>query len=307
MSTIRVAAVQWAPVVHDASEGAKKAARAIAEASTAGARFIVFPETWLQGYPYFTGLASASPEYQEYLGAYSRAAVAIGGAEMAVVREAANQAKATVCMGLGERSGGTIYNTQAFIGANGALLGAHRKLMPTLNERMVWGMGDGSDLDAYDTPVGKIGGLICFEHQMALARFALCGLGIQIHAAQWPGYGFLTPLIDACTRQLAFENGCFVISAREVMDHSQIAPLMPSRASDPSFYQMGGGSAIIGPDGAYLAEPVFGKETIVYADVELAAIARTKTWFDGAGHYARPDVFQLRWDRRPKPPMDIVS
>ncbi len=307
MTTTRVAAVQWTPVVHDAAEGARKGARAIAEAGGAGARFIVFPETWLQGYPYFTGLASASPEFQEFLAAYSRAAVAVEGPEIAIIRDAAREAKAIVCMGLGERAGGTIYNTQVFIGPQGEVIGAHRKLMPTLNERMVWGMGDGSDLGAYDTAIGRIGGLICFEHQMALARFALCGLGVEVHAAQWPGYGFISPLVDACTRQLAFENGCFVVSAREVMDKSAIAAAMPKSHCEASFYSMTGGSAIIGPDGAYLAEPVFGTETIVYADIDLAAIARTKTWFDGAGHYARPDVFQLKWDRRPKKPMEATS
>ena len=179
--------------------------------------------------------------------------------------------------------------------------------MPTLNERMVWGMGDGSDLDAHDTDIGKIGGLMCFEHQMALARYALNGLGVQIHAASWPGYGFITPIIDACNRQLAFENACFVVSAREVMTQSAISSSMPLSRCDPSLYEMTGGSAIIGPDGAYIVAPVFNQETIIYADIDLTLIARTKTWFDATGHYARPDIFQLRWDRRPKPPIDMIT
>ena len=293
MTPTKVAAVQWTPSIHDPIAGAKRAALAISEAAAAGAKFIVFPESWLQGYPYFTGIASTDPEYQAYLGAFYAAAVELPGPEMVIVQEAARTAGAIVVMGLNERGGSTVYNTLAFIDSDGTLLGSHRKLMPTLNERMVWGMGDGSDLDAHDTAIGKIGGLMCFEHHMATARYALNGLGVQIHAAAWPGYGFITPIIDACNRQLAFENACFVVSAREVMSQSAIASSMPPSNCDPSLYQMDGGSAIIGPDGAYLVEPVFGEETIIYADIDLTQIARTKIWFDGTGHYARPDVFEL--------------
>jgi nitrilase len=142
---------------------------------------------------------------------------------------------------------------------------------------------------------------------MAPARYALNGLGIEVHASAWPGHPMLNGIVDACTRQLAFENGCFVIVAREVMAQDRIAKDMPPTTCNPGQYAMHGGSAIIAPDGSYLAGPVFDEETIVYAEIDLDRITRTKVWFDGSGHYARPDVFQLRWDRSPKTPLDVVE
>lgn len=301
------AAVQWTPCVHDPKAGAQKAAKAIAEAAGLGAKLVVFPEVFLNGYPYFSGLPGASPEFQAWLHALHAGAIDRNGDALQPVMDAAAKHGAHVVISANEKAGGTIYNTQFDIGPDGKLLGSHRKLMPTLQERLVWGQGDGSDLTVYDTPLGKLGGLLCFEHHMAPARYALNGLGIQVHAAQWPGFPFITDIIDVATRQTAFENGCFVISAREIMTQGQIMPGMPPSECDPMQYAMNGGSAIIGPDGRYLAGPVFGEETIVTAEIDLDQITRTKAWFDGTGHYSRPDVFQLRWDRRPKPPLDIVE
>jgi len=302
-----VAAVQWTPSVHDPKAGAQRAADAVAEAASSGARLVVFPEVFLNGYPYFTGLPGVSQEFQAWMQAFHEGAIDRNGDALQPVMDAAAKHGVYVVISANEKAGGTIYNTQFDIGSDGALLGSHRKLMPTLQERLVWGQGDGSDLTVYDTPLGKLGGLLCFEHHMAPARYALQSLGIQVHAAQWPGFPFLTDMIDATNRQTAFENGCFVISAREVMSQDRIAGGMPPSECDPAQYAMNGGSAIVGPDGQYLAEPVFGEETIVLAEIDLDAITRTKVWFDGSGHYSRPDVFQMRWDRRPKPPVDMIS
>jgi predicted amidohydrolase len=301
------AAVQWTPAVHDPGAGAARAADAIAEAAKEGARLIVFPEVFLNGYPYFTGLPGASPEFQAWLQALHDGSIDRNSDALQPVMDAAKKHGAYVVISANEKSGGTIYNTQFDIGPDGTILGSHRKLMPTLQERLVWGQGDGSDLTVYDTPLGKLGGLLCFEHHMAPARYALQSLGIQVHAAQWPGFPFITEIIDAANRQTAFENGCFVISAREIMAQDRIETDMPPSECDPMQYAMNGGSAIIGPDGQYLAGPVFGDECIVTAEIDLARITRTKAWFDGSGHYSRPDVFQLRWDRRPKPPVDMIS
>lgn len=301
------ASVQWAPCVHDPRAGAQKAAEAIAEAAANGAKLVVFPEVWLQGYPYFSGLAGAEPEFQAYLTAYWNAAIVDAEAELKPVMAAARSYGVNVVLSGHERDAATIYAAQYFIGSDGRLLSKHRKLIPTLQERLVWGMGDGSDLVAHQTECGALSGLMCFEHHMAPARYALNCLGIQVHAAAWPGHGMLNGIVDACTRQLAFENGCFVIVAREVMDRSRILDAMPKSNCDPRQYAMSGGSAIVAPDGSYLAEPVYGEETIVYAEIDLARIVRTKVWFDGSGHYSRPDVFQLKWDRRVKPPVDIVE
>jgi len=308
MSRFTAAVVQWAPEAHDAVAGSHKAARAIAEAAAQGARLVVFPEAWLQCYPYWAGMSLREPEYQTWREALYRAAITIPGPELATVQEAAARHRCYVVMSAQERSGGTLYAAQIFIGPDGRLLGSHRKLMPTLHERLVWGMGDGSDLDVFDTELGRLGGLLCFEHQMAPARYALCGLGIQLHAASWPGHAFLDPVIDASMRQLAHENACFVIVARDVMSADRIVAGMPP-VSDGGreFWNAHGGSAIIAPGGQYITAPVFDEERLVLGEVDLAAIARTKLWFDATGHYARPDVFKLVWDRRPKPPIERID
>ena len=226
------------------------------------------------------------------------------GPETEALGEAARRANATVVVGVTERTGGTLYNTLCYLGPDGGLLGSHRKLVPTLSERTVWGMGDGSDLDAYDTPTGRLSGLICYEHFMAPARYALAGLGVEVHASVWPGYPFLHANVDAATRLLAVENACAVVVAREVMSADRLPPGTPF-AEHSRMWEMNGGSAIIAPGGKYLAEPVFDTETIVYAEIDPAALIEAKRWVDGVGHYSRPDVFRLHWDRSPKPP--IVS
>ena len=201
-----------------------------------------------------------------------------------------------------ERSGGTLYNTLCYLGPDGGLLGSHRKLVPTLSERTVWGMGDGSDLDAYGTPTGRLSGLICYEHFMAPARYALAGLGVEVHASVWPGYPFLHANVDAATRQLAVENACAVVVAREVMSADRLPPGTPF-AEHQRMWEMNGGSAIIAPGGKYLAEPVYDDETILYAEIDPADLIEARRWVDGVGHYSRPDIFRLHWDRSPKPPV----
>jgi len=307
MTTSIVAAVQWAPEVLNPVAGGEKAAAAITEAAGQGARLVVFPECWLQGYPYWSGLAPTDPEYQAFRQLSFESSISVTDPALEPVYAAAVEHQCTVVLGLHEKEGGTVYCTLLYIGPDGAILGKHRKLIPTQAERLVWGRGDGSDLDVYDTPVGRLGGLNCFEHQMAPARIALSGLNIQVHAAAWPGHAFLDPIIDASTRHLAHENACFVVVAREVMAPERVPSSFPMSAEAAHHWHGHGGSAIIAPGGRYLAEPVFEKETIVTAGIDLAEIGVNKWFFDGTGHYARPDVFQLRWDKRPKPAVDILG
>ncbi|MCK5360755.1 MAG: carbon-nitrogen hydrolase family protein, partial [Gammaproteobacteria bacterium] len=209
------AIVQWHPEVHDADAGSKKACRAIQEAAEANARVVAFPELWLQGYPYWASNKVRSDAFQQWRAKCFNAAIDVNGPEIARVAKAAEKYSCNVVISAHERAGGTIYNSQIFIGNDGSILGCHRKLMPTQTERLVHGMGDGADLNVYDTSTGRLGGLLCYEHQMALARFALCTMGVQLHVAAWPGHAFLDPIIDASMRQLALENGCFVMVARE--------------------------------------------------------------------------------------------
>lgn len=298
------AAVQWAPGL-TLEAGVARAEAAIAEASAAGASLIVFPETWIPAYPYFHSQAANRAAFGRLYQQHFEQSIVIGGAEWRRIAAAARAAGATVVIGVNEREprGGTLYNTLAYIGADGALLGAHRKLVPTLSERLIWGYGDGSDLDVYDTPRGRLGGLICYEHHMAPARYALAGLGVQIHASVWPGWETLHPVVDAATRQLAYENACFVIVAREVMSADRLPAGTP--LAEERFWEADGGSAIIAPGGKYLAGPATGEETILYAEIDPAATIESKRWVDSVGHYSRPDVFQLHWNRTPRSPLVI--
>ena len=305
MDKFVAAAVQWHPVVHEPNAGSKKACKAIQEAASNHARVVVFPELWLQGYPYWATNRVQSNAFQQWRACCFNAAIDVNGPEIARIVKAAEKNRCNVVMSAHERAGGTLYNSQIFISSEGNILGCHRKLMPTQTERLVHGMGDGSDLNVYDSTVGRLGGLLCYEHQMALARYALCTMGIQLHAAAWPGHEFLDPVIDASMRHFAFENGCFVVSARELMNPEHVATGMPDDLGDERSWHAHGGSAIISPMGEYLAGPVFDEETIICAEIDYRQISFSKWWVDGAGHYARPDVFQLQWDRRPKPPINI--
>ena len=298
------AAVQWAPAYGDLQAGVGRAIDAIDEAAREGASLIVLPEAWLPGYPYWCTEQRPARAVRTLFRNLVENSVEVPGPETAALGEAARRAHATVVVGVTERAGGTLYNTLCYFGPDGGVLGSHRKLVPTLSERTVWGMGDGSDLDAYDTPAGHLSGLICYEHFMAPARYALAGLGVEVHASVWPGYPFLHANVDAATRMLAVENACAVVVAREVMSANRLPPGTPF-AEHSRMWEMNGGSAIIAPGGTYLAEPVFDTETIVYAEIDPADLVEAKRWVDGVGHYSRPDVFRLHWDRSPKPP--IVS
>ena len=307
MSKFVAAAAQFAPSMLDTAAGLSRAIQIIEQAGREGVRVLVFPETWLQGYCYWAG----APRTTEFRQCYQRLfeqAITIPGPELAKLAEAAGRARCNVQIGVHERDGGTIYNTAVYLGANGSVLGRHRKLMPTANEKLVWGLGDGSDLDSYDTDVGRFGGLICWEHHMALARYALGSTGVQVHASVFPGMAMLDGIVGAATRQTAFENGCAVIVAREVMSHDRLpADLAAIVTSEPQYWNAHGGSAIIAPGGEYITKPVFDEERLVLGEVDLSLIVRAKLWYDPNGHYARPDVFKLVWDRRPKPSVDRIE
>jgi aliphatic nitrilase len=299
---MKVAAAQLAPEFLDRERSVQKACAAIEEAGRNGAQLIAFPEVYLAGYPYFA-VHLAPTAINPYVRALYREAVQIPSPASEALCAAAARAGCHVVMGLTERRGGTLYNAQLFISAEGALLGCRRKLVPTSHERMIWGRGDGSDLAVFSTPLGVIGGLICYEHSNALFRYALQAQGEQIHVANWPGgMSSINPIIDAAVRSYAFEAQAFVINATSVLNEAMLAAL-PGEVRD-KLKPGGGYSGILAPRGDWLAGPVLEGEALIYAELDFQLIDSLKAIVDSSGHYARPDVVQLKLDRRPQKPLD---
>jgi nitrilase len=297
-----VAAVQAAPVFMDREATIEKACDLIAAAARSGARIIVFPETWVPTYPFWDMRHPGA-----WLELY-RNAVEVPSPATERLGQAARRAKAYVVIGVNERdtqTKGTLYNALLYFGPDGALLGVHRKLMPSVTERLIWGMGDGSGLHVFDTPLGRLGGLICWEHEMTLVKYVMYARGEQIHASVWPAWSFQRDHIQFGTRQYAYEGKCFVIVSCGLADASVIPEAWGLGRSGGLIGD--GGSAIIGPDGQYLAGPVYEEETIVYAEIDLARAALAKREVDVAGHYARPDVVRLLLDPAPHPPLVVVE
>lgn len=304
-----VAAVQAAPVWMDRAATVEKACRLIAEAAAGGARVIAFPESFVPAFPYGVWHHGVHRNMAFFRSLFEQA-VEVPGPEIGRIAEAAAAARAAVVIGVTERAGGSLYNTQVFVGPDGALLGSRRKLKPTSAERLVWGEGDGAGLRVFETPAGKLGGLMCGEHNFALARYTLQALGEQIHVASYPdplmeGRPFADRL-DAAVRHYAAEGQCYVINATGfISDEVRAAvfdtPESAAELADPA--ALHGASSIIAPNGVVLAGPLSGREGIVAAEVDLGAIAYSKFWFDPAGHSSRGDIFRLQVDFAPRSPM----
>lgn len=306
---VRLAAAQAAPIFLDRDATIAKAASIISEAGRNGADLVAFPETWVPGYPlWIYGAAGWDDSAAKRAFACLQAnAVEVPSPATDVLCEAARRASVMVVIGINERdaqySTGTLYNSLLYISADGEILGVRRKLLPTHAERLLWGQGDGSSLQVYDTPIGRVGGAICWEHWMPLGRFAMHAKGEQIHVAAWPE---VPPLHHLASRHYAFEGRCFVVCVGSYLRMSDIPDDFELRSVLAEAGQFGddpeellpGGSGIIGPDGEWIVGPITGREEIIYADVDLATIAGEQMAFDAAGHYNRPDIFQLTVDER---------
>jgi nitrilase len=306
---VQAAVVQAAPVLFDAQATARKTCDLIAEAAAAGAQLILFPEAFIPAYPrglsFGMVVGSRSEEGRDLWHRYWANAVDVPGSITRQLGEAARTARAYVAVGVIERdsqfSRGTLYCTLLYFGPDGRLLGKHRKLKPTGSERLIWGEGDGSTLTVIDTQYGKLGGLICWENYMPLARAAMYSKGVEL---------YLAPTADAreswqaTLRHIACEGRCFVLGCNQFVAKSMYPDDMPGRAElamQPEVLCRGG-SVIVSPLGDLLAGPLYDQEGILYAPLDPAEIARGKLDFDVTGHYARPDVFQLLVDERPKMP-----
>jgi len=308
--TVRVAVVQASPAFFDTAGAVDKVCAMSADAAGQGVGLVLFPEAYVGGYPwglaFGTAVGGRSDAGRRTWERYWTGAVDVPGPETARMGEAAREAGVHLCVGVIERdatySGGTLYCTLLYFGPDGSLLGKHRKLKPTAAERLIWGEGDGSTLTVVDTPLGRVGGLICWENYMPLARMTMYGKGVEI---------YLAPTADARGRwqatlqHIALEGRCFVLGCNQYVTRDMYPADLEIAEELEAWPEVlcRGGSAIYGPLGECLAGPLWEEEGIVVADLDRSAIARSKFDFDVTGHYARPDVFHLEVDERPKRPV----
>ncbi|MFQ5968023.1 MAG: carbon-nitrogen hydrolase family protein [Acidimicrobiia bacterium] len=304
---MRVAGIQAAPVFCDPQRTTDKVLTLMKEASSGGAELCVFPETFLAGYPFWLsrtgGARFNDPEQKAAYAAYVRGAVAPDGPEIEAVVAAAAELGVFTYLGFVElsASGGSVYASLAAVHPERGVVSIHRKLRPTYEERLVWSSGDGHGLAVHDWGGFRVGGLNCWENWMPLARHSLYAQGEQVHIATWPGSPWLTRDI---TRFIALEGRVYVISTGGVLSASDIPsgfPLKDKLGTADRF--MTGGTCIVGPDGKGIAGPVKGDETIVYADLDVDAVLAERQNFDPAGHYFRPDVFNVTVDTDRQEPL----
>ena len=295
MSLVNVAVVQAAPVAFDREATLARVQTLAAEAANLGAKLIVFPEAFVSGYPrgldFGVRVGSRTPEGRERFRLYWDSAVDIPGPAVSAIEAAARETGTHLVIGVIERDGGTLYCTVLFFDPYGTLLGKHRKLMPTASERLIWGQGDGSTMPVFDTPIGKLGAVICWENYMPMLRMHMYAQGIQIYCA---------PTADdretwlSTMRHIALEGRCFVLGCNQYALRADYPAEYPAiQGNDPTTIMSRGGSCIINPLGRILAGPAFDGPTILSAELDLNEIPRAKFDFDVVGHYARPDVFRL--------------
>jgi nitrilase len=305
---LTAAVAQTASVLLDTPATMDRALTLVAEAAKQGAQLLVFPEAFIGGYPkgadFHIYLGGRTPQGRAEFKQYFDAAVTVDGPEIAKLAKAAAQNKMYVVTGIIERDGGTLYCTAVYLGPDGRVLGKHRKLMPTALERLVWGFGDGSTIEAVDTPYGKLGAVICWENYMPALRMAMYQQRVAIYCA---------PTADdrdtwqSTMQHIALEGRCFVLSACQHLRRSQFpADKMNNRLPEaPGTVLMRGGSMIIDPLGKMLAGPVYNEDALLTAELDMSTIPMAQMDFDPVGHYARPDVFSLHVNTAPQPAVTL--
>jgi nitrilase len=302
----KIAIIQRPPVLLDRSATIARAVQSVSEAATAGASLIVLPESFIPGYPSWIWRLAAGKDGAVIGQLHTRLlanAVDIVNGDLCQLCEAARIHAVTIVCGINEcdrrNGGGTLYNSVVVIGVNGAVLNRHRKLMPTNPERMVHGFGDASGLRAVDTPVGRVGALICWENYMPLARYALYAQGVEIYVAPTydTGEGWISTM-----RHIALEGRCWVLGSGTALRGSDVPDDFPSRAqlfADPDEWINDGDSVVVNPQGRIVAGPLHREAGILYADIDVSLVAPARRALDVTGHYARPDIFYLQVRRTP--------
>ena len=306
-TSVRVAAVQLSPDLEAANGTVAKVLAAISDASAKGAKLVVFPETFVPWYPYFSFVHPPVATGAEHIRLYENAVVVPGPVTAAVAAMAKRHA-IVVVLGVNERDHGTLYNTQLIFDADGRLVLKRRKITPTFHERMIWGQGDGSGLKVIDTAVGRVGALACWEHYNPLARYALMAQHEEIHVAQFPG-SMVGPIfaeqMEATIRHHALESGCFVVNATGWLTEEQVAKISPEEKFRKAL-RGGCMTAIVSPEGSHLVPPLTQGEGLLIADLDMALIVKRKRMMDSVGHYARPELLHLVLDNRAAHAMEIV-
>jgi nitrilase len=308
----RVAVIQHPPVTLHRAKTLERGVELLEEAAAKGARLVSFPETWLPGYPEWLWRLRPGTDFEltsEIHGRLIENAVDLSGGDLKPLQAAARRLKVTVSIGIHERDGkfsrGTLYNTVVLIGPDGEVLNRHRKLMPTNPERMVWGTGDASGLRVSDTPMGRVGGLICWENYMPLARFAIYAQGCEIYVA--PTWDEGSTWISTM-RHIAAEGRCWVLGNGTAMRGKDIPKDFPKRAQlfpDLEEWYNPGDSVIVNPGGRIVAGPLHEEYGILYAECDPVVASTAKRTLDVAGHYGRPDIFKLEVNREVLAPIDF--
>jgi len=308
-SLFKVAVVQAAPVTFDRERTLDRVALLAAQAASKGAKLVLFPEAFVSGYPrgldFGAVFGSRTEEGRRDFQRYWQSSVDVPGPAAERLGSIANRNRIHLVIGVVERDRGTLYCSALFFAPDGNLLGKHRKLIPTASERLVWGFGDGSTMPVFDTPLGRLGAVICWENYMPLLRATMYSKGIELYCA---------PTADsrdswfATVRHIAVEGRCFVLSCNQFALRGDFpVDYRSSYGDDPNTIVSRGGSCIVDPFGNFLAGPNTEGETILIAEIDRGQIIRGKYDLDVVGHYARPDIFQLQVDERSKKPVTVGS